>query len=233
MQVLHGRMSTGNRYRITPYVVNVSSPDGDVIRNVETQSIGDIHRRQSVVTCWMRDGSYFNLSFDSIDDAEQAMAVLQGGMRQGGILQDSATGLIAGITARQMAMAICALAIIIGSFGPWARVWVVTANGLDGDGKITIVLGILALVGVLTRVRQPDRRAWISIGLVGGFGVAAAIGGYDWSNIDSALSDLEDNPFAANASVGWGLQLLTISAVIGAILAFVEMIGARNDGGRY
>lgn len=223
MQVLEGRLVTGNRFRITPYVVQVTTPNGEVIRNVETQSLGDTQRRQNVVTCWMRDGSSFKLSFDTVEDAGQAAAVLQGGMRPG-----SATNFVAGISPRQVATALCALGLIIGSFGPWAKVWVVTTGGLDGDGKITIVLGILALVGIFSRVRQPNGRSWITYGLVAAFGIAAAVGAYDWNTVGDAIGALEDNPFAANASVGWGLQLMTISAVVGTVLGFVEAMDARR-----
>lgn len=219
MQVLEGRLASGNRYRITPYVILVTDDTGGQIQNVDVQALGDSTRRQNVLTCWMRDGSTFNLRFASDDEAIAALTVIQDRMTN--VLPTNIQSII---SPRQIAITLCAIGVVIGSIGPWAKIWIVTADGLDGDGQITVVMGLAALVGLFLRMREPLQRSWIVYGLVVVMGIAALIGGYDWQNIDNAIGELDDNPFATNASVAWGLQLMTITAVIGTAVAFAEAL---------
>src|SRR5947209_6873945 len=73
------------------------------------------------------------------------------------------TFLIALVDDPRLAMAtIGSLLVVAGSVTPWARIasalGALTENGLDADGKITILLGVvvLALVIAYSRLRQTD-----------------------------------------------------------------------------
>ena len=124
---------------------------------------------------------------------------------------------------------VSALLICIGSVGPWAKVLFISANGLDGDGWITLIAGLAALAFFAVYVRS-DRRprpAWPLVLIFLAAGIAAAVGVYDWSEIQNVIDDdvSEDNPFAGSISVGWGLVLVTVasfSLAISVVVAFLR-----------
>src|SRR5215212_3581246 len=87
------------------------------------------------------------------------------------------------IPALALVASVCALLAIVGSMGPWARALFVTKNGTDGDGVLTLLLGIAALVVSGVRTARPDqwrRAGWVAVVSVG---LAALIGAYDWSKV--------------------------------------------------
>lgn len=131
-------------------------------------------------------------------------------------------------------LGLSALFVCIGSLGPWAKVLFITANGLDGDGWITLLAGLAALAGfaVYLRSQNRPRPAWpLVLILVAGI-VAGATGAYDWSRIQRVVSDSpsKDDPFnfSSAVSVGWGLVLVTLA---GFSLAFsvVAMFLRRHE----
>jgi len=108
--------------------------------------------------------------------------------------------------------------VIVGSVMPWATVKSVfgeiNVSGTDGDGVLTLVGGVVVLVLVLAQ-------KYLASLIVAT--VTAAVLIYDYLNITRSL-DLDDNEFAS-ASVGWGIQLATIGAVVAVIASFL----ARRD----
>ncbi|RIK43771.1 MAG: hypothetical protein DCC58_09140 [Chloroflexi bacterium] len=113
-----------------------------------------------------------------------------------------------------------AVLVVVGSIGPWATIFLGSISGLDGDGRLTFFLGIVAGIVALLRIAQPTRRralAWLAAGV---FTVAAVISIYDWSN----LQQVADSSSIAIIRVGWGLQLTAIAAVAGALVAFVAAV---------
>jgi hypothetical protein len=74
-----------------------------------------------------------------------------------------------------------ALAIVVGSVLPWIRVslplvGIVTGYGLTDDGKVTLVLGLLALALVVAQARLRQRDVALAAGALGlaAAGLAAA-----------------------------------------------------------
>jgi hypothetical protein len=106
-----------------------------------------------------------------------------------------------------------AAAIIVGSVSPWATVstafGTLSINGTEGDGLITIAGGVvlLLLIGMTKHVGSIIVSALTGAVLV-----------YDLFNVNANVSG-GGNEFV-NASVGWGLWLATI----GAVLAFLSSI---------
>jgi len=115
-------------------------------------------------------------------------------------------------------LGLSALLICVGSVGPWARVLFFTANGLDGDGWISLLAGLaaLGLFAIYLRSLQRPRPAWPLVLILVLAGLAAAVGVHDWSEIQGVVDEAsqEDDPFgiSSTVSVGWGLVLMTIAS---------------------
>lgn len=113
---------------------------------------------------------------------------------------------------------IAAMAVIVGSAGPWAHVWIVTVNGTAGDGQISLIAGGIAGILAFLEFNRAKLSRGRNIGMLLLFGGAAALGVYHWINLGSLTVD---STFPA--SLGWGLPVLTVGGVIGAITAFVQL----------
>ena len=94
--------------------------------------------------------------------------------------------------------------LALGSVLPWAEVSALflsrTINGTEGDGKITLVLGLLSGLLFVVSGHSPAG-TWLGtvVAAIGG-----AVAGYDLINLSSALSDI---PPARMLSIGIGLYL--------------------------
>lgn len=119
-------------------------------------------------------------------------------VRPGGLSRERAWGLTSGA------------AVVVGSFGPWATFGPFSKGGLDGDGVITLVLGLLVLAAVWLR-RAP-------LGVLAAGALVALIGIVD--TIDVAGSDV------LSPSPGWGV-LLTAAAGL-SVMAWAALEVARR-----
>jgi len=122
--------------------------------------------------------------------------------------------------------------VAMGSTGTWMSVLFLKQSGMDGDGVFTLPLGLVA--GLLLAVPLFERRprgllAFVAVGL---FAAAGVIGGYDWQNIVRA--EEADVPLLGVVApqVGWGLVLVVVASVVGAILAAVEFFAPAGSGER-
>jgi hypothetical protein len=97
---------------------------------------------------------------------------------------------------------------IIGSLAPWATSPINSAAGIDGDGKITIGIAILALILLVVRDSAPTL-ATLSLILIG-FGVFEAIHIHDKVSQVTLFGQQVDH-------VGWGVYLI----IAGGVLAFL------------
>lgn len=79
-------------------------------------------------------------------------------------------------------------AIVLGSFLPWAtgvsEVGALVVNGMQGDGGITLALGLVAGLIALLAVAKPDVAGWRFIALVAGViaGIVGVISAYKTSD---------------------------------------------------
>ncbi len=103
-------------------------------------------------------------------------------------------------------------ALILGSLGPWASVMGFSANGIDGDGFITIILGIVAAVATWETVTRSNAARFKAplVALVCG-ALALALMVYELINIYSSSSEFFDT--TVRASPGWGAWLTTLGAI--------------------
>jgi len=119
---------------------------------------------------------------------------------------------------------------IVGSFLPWAKASVlsvsVTANGMDGDGELTLILGIaLAVFGAisLTRTLRPLAILAIIAGVL-----IAAIGLYDASTVKD---DIPTDAIAGGleVTVELGLWLVIAAGVIGIIGGVIALMSGKRE----
>jgi hypothetical protein len=97
---------------------------------------------------------------------------------------------------------------VIGSLAPWATSPINAAAGIDGDGKITIGIAILALILLVVRDSAPTL-ATLSLILLG-FGIFEAIHIHDKVSQVTLFGQQVDH-------VGWGVYLI----IAGGVLAFL------------
>jgi hypothetical protein len=122
---------------------------------------------------------------------------------------------VAWVPARITAV-IGAAILVLGSVLPWAEVRIFgfskSVNGIDGDGKITILLGLGCIALLVAAARSAGGR-WTAVVLAV---LAAVASGYDLVNLADAVSGIPDN-LAADASIGFGLYLCVGGAVVASI----------------
>jgi hypothetical protein len=104
-----------------------------------------------------------------------------------------------------------AAALVLGALMPWATIGALSVNGTNGDGILTlfagVIIAVLAFVGRSRREQATDRGLGVAI-VVTAF-VAAAIGIYDFIDIDRGVSE---GPIRIDASPGIGLYLTILGA---------------------
>jgi hypothetical protein len=106
---------------------------------------------------------------------------------------------------------VAAGAIVIGAFLPWATVTVLFAtiskDGIDGDGTITAVLGLVIAGLFLANTRAAYVLAMILSAVV------LAVFAVDYVDVQELVEEAEDTE-AAMASVGIGLYLTGLAALV-------------------
>jgi hypothetical protein len=111
-------------------------------------------------------------------------------------------------TSRTIAL-VAAGGVVLGSIGPWGSTPFGDVAGTDGDGVITLVLGIAAAIVVFTR---PSGSRWLWAGLVLG-AFCAIIGIVDIADLSSEESEFFGEKVDL-VSPGWGIWLMTISSLV-------------------
>jgi hypothetical protein len=119
--------------------------------------------------------------------------------------------------------------ISIGSISPWATLGPFKVDGTNGDGKITLFIAIIGLVTAIASMARPTALALVALMFLSlaCFGV----GLYDWIHLTSVIQNTQPTIFGS-ASVGWGLEVVTLGGAIGAILT-IRAIWSRFRLSRY
>ncbi|RVW00837.1 hypothetical protein EF834_15665 [Rhodococcus spongiicola] len=126
-----------------------------------------------------------------------------------------------------IAALVATVGVMIGSVGPWVTIFGFSANGTEGDGVITLILGAAAAaaLGVLLARNAPPRFGiqWTGTA-VGVIGLAIAI--YDMVNVSSEQEEFFGQMIGP--SIGWGLWLLLLSSIALCVTATIAAIQMRN-----
>lgn len=122
----------------------------------------------------------------------------------------------------------------IGSVLEWASVdagfTTVTKNGLDADGALTLpaslIFGGLALSALI--------KVWSMGRMIGALVLAALvalIAVVDIADVSSRFSDLEAQGFEIDASVGIGLWLVLVGAIVGVAGCVIALVSPKSAAG--
>ena len=93
-------------------------------------------------------------------------------------------------------------------------------NGISGDGRVTLVLGILAAVLILWRLLRRRASTWSTIvqsAAIVILVIAGLVGVFNWSELDEISgADLGVEYLRYGFQPGWGLILVTVTGFTGA-----------------
>jgi hypothetical protein len=130
-----------------------------------------------------------------------------------------------------------ALLVSVGSVGPWltavlAPAGGVSVGGLEGDGRVTLGLGLVAVLLVAVVIAEPRALLWVPWVLALLFAVVVVVGLSNWDDLGlvpgvvgvGAGTVLAGQPIAVN--LGWGLFVLVFSAMSGFVVSLV--LGVRG-----
>lgn len=129
---------------------------------------------------------------------------------------------------------IAGVAIVGGSVAPWAKVSAGllerSVGGMDGDGKITIALGIVIVLLALVS-SSPTSGNGPAVGIflfaLGAGGVAI----YDTVNVSDKAKQAESASSFVSASVGWGLYIVIAGSALALIGALMLANRSTNSAG--
>jgi hypothetical protein len=116
--------------------------------------------------------------------------------------------------------------VALGSLLPWATATTpfgsISKDGTSGDGVITLILAAIAILsGILCLYGEKNKNGWAGLGAVV-FLLAGAASIYDMSSLPIPATNL------VIVSVGIGLWLCVIGAIVGLIAACVAMYTASE-----
>lgn len=124
--------------------------------------------------------------------------------------------------------ALTGLLVLIGSAGPWAKVWFITVSGLDGDGIFTACLALIAGGLLVYRAAKASSSRWPAIISLIVFGICLMVGLIDLSNIQDVIGQEDAESSLITVQVGWGLYLVILSSILGMIASAVASFGHRT-----
>ncbi len=129
---------------------------------------------------------------------------------------------------------IAGVLLIAGSLGPWVRLsgllgGTLSVAGTQGDGIITLVLGVLVIaLAILGIMREPGRRLVCGVMLLAGL-IALGVFAYDGRVMFDGAGET-----SGVISVGWGLWLIGVGAIAAiAFAAFLLAHLALGEDGRF
>lgn len=127
-----------------------------------------------------------------------------------------------------------AAAIAVGSLLPWASVTgpfvgTVQVNGTNGDGVITLVLGVVVALLGFPLVKAATSRARVIAALVIAL-IAGVVCLADIVNIERLVNEAEEQSSLVTGDVGFGLWLAGAGALSASGGALAALLGGRGRG---
>ena len=122
-----------------------------------------------------------------------------------------------------------AVVIVVGSFLPWASLGALSVSGTDGDGGLTLILGLM--VGgamALWWMHECEARWQLIASAIAGV-LVVGITGYDMTEVQSLIDDTESlEAFGLEVSIGLGL-VVTFLGGVGVVIATGHRLIAGID----
>lgn len=119
-----------------------------------------------------------------------------------------------------IATLIAAGAAILGALLPWASLGVLSAAGTDGDGMITLLLGVAA--GIVAIAARYAVTAWSIVAIATG-ALVVAVAVYDINEVTSTAGVLGIEP-----SVGSGLWITLLAGLVLGGSGIVALVRKRR-----
>ncbi|MBH0121880.1 DUF2510 domain-containing protein [Rhodococcus sp. CX] len=118
--------------------------------------------------------------------------------------------------------------IIVGSIGPWMTFIGMSRTAMDGDGAITLVLGIVAAVMLFAVVVRDGAAGTVLCGFAAVLGVIClVVAVVDVNEVTSRNSELFGRE--VGAQVGWGLWLMALAAAAMSVAAGIAAWQIRTQ----
>lgn len=115
--------------------------------------------------------------------------------------------------------------MLIGAFGPWAKVFGFSVSGTDGSNDGWFVVVIAVATAALFIWKRETRAAGISA-IVGGT-IASLVTIYDRQNLTPSSDDGE--VLEGLVQVGWGLNLAMLASISLGVAGIVWMRSAKTE----
>ena len=115
--------------------------------------------------------------------------------------------------------------MVVGSFGPWAKVPGSTVSGIDGSNDGWFVVAIAVVAGAVFLWKRRTTQAGFAA-IVGGV-LGASVAMYDRSHLKDAAS--EGGELGELVQVGWGLNLAMVASISLAIAGAVWIVKFEQE----
>jgi len=116
--------------------------------------------------------------------------------------------------------------MVVGAFGPWAKVLIITINGTDDGKDGWVVVGAAAVAAVFLGLYLWRRKTWVVVLPVLAGCLAAATAGYDISDINSlASSELGSDV----VSTEWGIFVALVGSISLALASVALIVETRRS----
>ena len=115
--------------------------------------------------------------------------------------------------------------MVVGSFGPWAKVPGSTVSGIDGSNDGWFVVAIAVVAGAVFLWKRRKTQAGFAA-IVGGV-LGASVAMYDRSHLKDAVS--EGGELGELVQVGWGLNLAMVASISLAIAGAVWIVKFEEE----
>ena len=138
----------------------------------------------------------------------------------------------------RMLLVLCGLGSVVGAYLPWASVSAgfidpVNKAGIDGDGRLTLAVGVVVgLLGLTSLLRPRDQ--WPGGLALVGAAVIVIIALVNVADLRSVTGPLTPEARAlVDISVGVGLWLTLVAGLVGVAGGVVSVLPIGGSGGRF
>lgn len=120
---------------------------------------------------------------------------------------------------------IASVVIIVSSVAPWATAAFISVPGTQADGMFTLALGCVAALVLLIKAATTSRWPLVVAALSGALSLVVAV--VDLTRVSSFIAD--DDLNGGMASIGWGLWMVAVGAILLVVGCVVAGIGASRS----